>query len=161
MASRSWQPAYMLALFRPPVFEHPVLGPLRRKGGSWHGTIKLEGHSVPLNLPGDRTRPDPAALSLVDGLPRKLPAWRDSIAAALFDHLEPYAQADEEREFSSIKTPADIWPHARPAHVRIFDQAGSLVVELGYTVVWDEDHTLGARFINDSLVELNGSTGPL
>ena len=161
MASRSWQPAYMLALFHSPVFEHPVLGPLRRKGGRWHGSVNIEGLSVPLNLPGDRERPDPAAMLMLEGLSGKLTGWRDSIAAALFEHLEPYAQADEEGAFGSIRAPADVWSHARLVHVSTFEQAGNPVLELGYRVDWDEEHTLGARFINDGLVELNGSTGPL
>ena len=32
-----------------------------------------------------------------------------------------------------------------------------LTTELGYTTVWDEEHTLGARLQNNKLVELCGS----
>ena len=30
-------------------------------------------------------------------------------------------------------------------------------MEIGLSVDWDEEHTLGARFTGDELVELNGS----
>jgi hypothetical protein len=33
----------------------------------------------------------------------------------------------------------------------------TLVVELGYRVSWDEEHTLGARFHGDELIEPCGS----
>lgn len=152
----------MFALFRSPAFDHPALGTLRRKGGMWRGSIRPEGQAeIPLVLPGDGTGPDPASITMVQALASDLPAWRTSIAAALFEHLEPYAQADDAKAFAHVRTPADVWPHARPAHVQVFPQAGELVLELGYSVDWDEDHTLGARFSQGRLVELNGSTGPL
>jgi hypothetical protein len=43
----------------------------------------------------------------------------------------------------------------------VFEQSGVLTLELGYGVDWDEDHTLGARFQQGRLVELNGSTAPI
>ena len=39
--------------------------------------------------------------------------------------------------------------------------AGDLTLELGLRTAWDEEHTLGARFREGRLVELNGSVlGP-
>lgn len=151
----------MFALFRSPVFDHPALGTLHRKGGMWRGSIRPEGQAIPLILPGDGTGPDPASIAMVQTLASDLPAWRASIAAALFEHLEPYAEADEENAFAHVRIPADVLPHARLAHVQVFPQEGELVLELGYDVDWDEEHTLGARFGQGRLVELNGSTGPL
>lgn len=152
----------MFALFRSPAFEHPALGTLRRKAGMWRGSTRPEGRiDVPLILPGGVTQPDPASVALVQELASVLPEWRSSIAAALFGHLEPYAQADDDSAFAHVRLPEDVWPHVRLCHVSVFELSGMLTLELGYEVDWDEEHTLGARFQQGKLVELNGSTAPL
>ena len=47
-----------------------------------------------------------------------------------------------------------------PVFARVLSLGGQEMVELGYEVEWDEEHTLGARFNNGELVELNGSVLP-
>ncbi len=117
--------------------------------------------AVPLVLPGNGNEPDPAAIEIVRELDGRLSEWRAEIAAALFDHLEPYASASETGAFRHIRTPEDVWPLTKLSHVTVFPQSGALILELGYSVDWDEDHVLGARFQQGKLVELNGSTAPV
>jgi hypothetical protein len=151
----------MFSLFKSRTVLDPVLGELRRSGGAWRGRLSVGGApAVALVLPGDGNEPDPRAIEVVRELDARLPDWRAGIAAALLDHLEPYADADT-GSFGHIRTPEDVWPHARLCHVNVFEQSGVLTLELGYGVDWDEDHILGARFQQGRLVELNGSTGPL
>ena len=53
--------------------------------------------------------------------------------------------------------PDEVWPHVRPVRVLIERMGGRETVEIAYRVAWDEEHTLGARFQDWSLVEVNGS----
>ena len=153
---------FMFSLFKSRTVLDPVLGELRRSGGAWRGRLSVGGAAaVALVLPGDGNEPDPRAIEIVRELDASLPDWRAGIAAALLDHLEPYAAEADTGNFGHIKMPEDVWPHARLCHVNVFEQSGVLTLELGYGVDWDEDHTLGARFQQGRLVELNGSTGPL
>jgi hypothetical protein len=153
---------FMFSLFKSRTVLDPVLGELRRSGGAWRGRLSVGGAAaVALVLPGDGNEPDPRAIEIVRELDERLLDWRAGIATALLDHLEPYAAEADTGTFSHIKTPEDVWPHARLCHVNVFEQSGVLTLELGYGVDWDEDHTLGARFQQGRLVELNGSTGPL
>jgi len=62
-----------------------------------------------------------------------------------------------EESFPEIATPNGVWPHAKLIYVAVTPLDGSLTVELGYTVAWDEEHTLGARFRTRKFIELNGS----
>lgn len=152
----------MFSLFKSRTVLDPALGELRRSGGAWRGRLSVGGApAVALALPGDGNEPDPRAIEVVRELDARLPDWRAGIAAALLEHLEPYAAEADTGNFGHIKAPEDVWPHARLCHVNVFEQSGVLTLELGYGVDWDEDHTLGARFQQGRLVELNGSTGPL
>lgn len=152
----------MFSLFKSRTVLDPVLGELRRSGGAWRGEIGIAGQlAVPLALPGNGSEPDAAAIEIVRELDGRLSEWRAGIAAALFDHLEPYASASETGAFRHIRAPEDVWPLTKLSHVTVFRQSGMLTLELGYGVDWDEDHILGARFQQGKLVELNGSTGPV
>jgi len=152
----------MLSLFKTRSVVDPALGELRRSSGAWRGRISVGGApAVALVLPGNENEPDPRAIKIVRELENSLPDWRAGIAASLLDHLEPYAADAEAGNFSHIKTAEDVWHHARLCHVNVSEQSGVLTLELGYAVDWDEDHTIGARFQQGRLVELNGSTGPL
>ena len=152
----------MLSLFKTRSVVDPALGELRRTGGAWRGRISVGGApAVALVLPGNGSEPDPRTIEIVRELDERLLDWRASIATALLDHLEPYAAEADAGTFSHIKTPEDVWAHAKLCHVNVFEQSGVLTLELGYGVDWDEDHRLGARFQQGRLVELNGSTGPL
>lgn len=86
---------------------------------------------------------------------------RPEIARVFFAHLEPFARASETGAFSHINASDDVWPHAKLSYVVVIPQEGALTLELGYQAEWDEDHTLGARFRDGKLVELDGSTAPL
>jgi hypothetical protein len=101
------------------------------------------------------------------GLKAQLPAWRSTIETALFEHYEPYAQAiaagefpEASESFPNIAAPAGVWPHASLEFISISPLDGSLTTELGYTTAWDEEHTLGARFVGGTFTELCGSVLP-
>ena len=56
-----------------------------------------------------------------------------------------------------IDTPSSVWPHTTVEFVQVTPLGGSLTVEIGYRVAWDEEHTLGARLQGGRLLELCGS----
>jgi hypothetical protein len=154
----------MFGLFKASPFSDPQFGQLVRSKGLWRGSIALPGHApVPLLLAGNRQAPAPAALDTARQLPLAWPAWRADIEAALYEHYEPYRDAEPSAAQSpllAITTPDQIWPHTMLQYVAVSPLSGGLTVEFGYTVAWDEEHTLGARFQQGRLLELNGSVLP-
>lgn len=148
----------MFGLFDSPPFRDPVLGELRRARGKWRGTIDPGvGKPVPLVLSGSRTAPDAEAVGIARSLPTAYPSWRPAIARGLFQHFEPYGEAES---LPGMAAEADVWKHTTLAYVLVAPLAGALTVEIGLTVAWDEEHTLGARFRDGAFVELNGSVLP-
>jgi hypothetical protein len=84
------------------------------------------------------------------------------IQISLFEHYEPYKEAIDAGEDTGspcpiIVRPDAVWPHVTPAHVRVYPLDDVTTVEIGLNVAWDVEHTLGARFQNWHLIELNGS----
>jgi hypothetical protein len=157
----------MVGLFKSPLFVDHQLGELCRKSGFWRGTVSLGGVSVPLVVHGPRVSPDPQALEIARTVAPSYPDWRLLIAAALFEHYAPYAEAlaaaDLEQPVEPlprIARPEEVWPHASVAFVAVVPLAGRPGVEIGYRVAWDKDHALGARLRNGRLIELNGSVLP-
>ncbi len=156
-------------LRRAPPVSDPQLGQLRFSFGFttclWRGSIALlPGTSVPLAIVGTCDGPDPEALSTAKDLVAQFPLWQASIEKALFAHYEPYAKALASGELKRegdplpvIAKPSDVWPLISWIYVSVIPLAGDLVTELGLTVPWDEEHTLGVRFEAGKLVELNGS----
>ena len=147
-------------------FVDPQLGTLHRRRGAWRGTIALDGGAlVPLVVSGGHGAPDEEALRQARAFPAD---WRAQAAGALFEHLEPYAAAVAAGELEpptggmpKIATPADVGPHVTVEFVRTEKIDGAFVVEAGCRVAWDEEHTLGLRFRDGRLRELNGSVpGP-
>lgn len=157
----------MFALFRSPPFSDALLGELRRKGGIWRGTVGLGEARVPLAIHGPRSSPDPQALEIARAVPTSYPEWRELIAAAMFEHYAPYAEAVAAGESAPpgeglprVTKPEEVWPHTSVEFVAVIPLDGALGVEIGYRVAWDEEHTLGARLRNGRLIELNGSVLP-
>lgn len=137
-------------LGRAKSFDDPELGPFDRARGAWRGTVRLGSLGpIPLAVPGSRSEPDAAALTLA----RSIPAEYDRCRAAIDNGL------DEHR--STIlgdggPTPEhDVPPQPSTAAVIEFD--GALTIQLAYRVEWDDDHTLGACLRGGELIELNGS----
>lgn len=155
----------MLGFFKSTPFVDPQLGELNRLRGAWRGTLKVDiGVAVPLVLSGGRAAPDAEAMRIARSVPSDYPSWRPAIERELFDHYSPYAEAvaagDLDPPISGlppIDAPSSIWPHATLEFVRVAPLGGVLTVEIGYRVVWDEEHTLGARFRSGQLLELCGS----
>lgn len=139
----------MSLIFGATEFKDPTLGDFRRKGGTWRGSIAIDDDEIPLVLDGSRNEPDPAALEMARTLPARFTAWRPSIERALFEHYEPYADESP----CSFARPSDVWPHTNIQYIHV----GAATIEIGLSVAWDEEHTLGARCAGDALVELNGS----
>lgn len=159
----------MFGLFKSPPYLDAQLGELTRSRGRWRGTLALEGGaSVPLALAGSRSEPDAQAVAAARDVPKRLAEWRFSIEAALFEHYEPYADANtaDEPESSGQVMPAipaakQVWPHVSLVFISVTPLDGVLTVELGYSAAWDEEHTLGARFQAHRFVELCGSVLPV
>lgn len=158
----------MFSLFKSPVYTDPVLGSFSRSRGMWRGSVQWPGASpVPLALSGTRSEPDAHAVAAARQLVHLLPTWRTAIETALFEHYLPCAKADgssgsppTEEPLPRLTEPSQVWPHAELRFVGVSPLDGTLTVELGYSVAWDEEHTLGARFQQGRLIELNGSVLP-
>jgi hypothetical protein len=157
----------MFGLFKTPSFRDPALGELRRQGGMWRAEIALGDIRAPLALPGSRAAPDPQALDIARSIPTDYPDWRAGIAASLFEHYAPYAEAvatgapeAHAENPPRISQPDQVWQHAAVEFVAVITLDGEPGVEIGYRVAWDEEHTLGARLRNGRLLELNGSVLP-
>jgi hypothetical protein len=157
----------MFGLFQSPPFSDALLGELRRTGGIWRGTVGLGNVRVPLAIHGPRSSPDPQALEIARAVLSSYPEWRNLIAAAMFEHYAPYAEAVAAGELEPpaqglprITQPEEVWPHTSVEFVAVVPLDGTLSVEIGYRVAWDEEHTLGARLRNGQLIELNGSVLP-
>jgi hypothetical protein len=157
----------MFGIFKSPTFSDARLGEFRRTRGVWRGTIDLGEVGVPLALPGSRSAPDPQALEIARDVPSNYPESRRLIAAAMFEHYAPYAEAVAAGELEPpaqglprVTQPDEVWPHASVEFVAVITLDGELCVEIGYRVAWDEEHTLGARLRNGQLIELNGSVLP-
>lgn len=142
----------MSALFGSSPFVDPDLGEFRRARGLWRGTLSLDGDRVPLALSGPRAGPDVATVEVARGIESGYLSWRPAIETALFEHYEPYAE-----DSVAISGPADVWSHANIVFVSVTPLSGQPVVEIGYEVAWDEEHTLGARLRDGQLLELSGS----
>lgn len=155
----------MLRIFKSPAFRDPQLGEFGRSRGYWRGKLELGGRIVPLALVGGRSEPDAQALQLARTVPSSFTtAWRPPVAAALFEHYQPYAQAlaagealEPSTPIPSIGAPEDVWLHTVLAFVTVAPVDRELAIEFGFTTAWDEEHTLGVRFQNGELLELNGS----
>ena len=156
--------ARLFAYFLPGRYDDAVLGTLARGWGCWRGQITLrDGETVPLVLAGWRSVPDQTRLGLARELVARYEALWPSIERALYEHYVPYAEsvaAGEEpaaEPLPRLTRPDEVWTHVSTVRVLIERLAGRETVEIAYRAAWDEEHTLGARFQDWSLVELNGS----
>jgi hypothetical protein len=157
----------MLSFFKSPVYRDPQLGEFERARGHWRGTLELAGSMVPLILVGGRSEPDAHALQLARTVSAHFSTWRPIIVEALFEHYQPYSEAVATGEspepttaLPRIGAPADVWPHVVLTFVSVAPIDHVIGIEFGLTTAWDEEHTLGARFQNGKLLELNGSVLP-
>jgi hypothetical protein len=146
----------MFGLFKSPSFHDATLGALQRKGAYWRGTISVAEQTVPLLIAGSKDQPDTEALALAQALPAQYAVFKPAIAQALFEHYEPYGE-DEENDVPKLGDVSQVWPQVQLVHVLVDTVDKVMTVELGYTAAWDEEHTLGARFRDGKLLELNGS----
>jgi hypothetical protein len=153
----------MLGFFKSEPFKDSELGELRRSRGHWNGYLVLPPcGTFRLRIEGDRHAPNPAVLALAREVPAKFRSLVPSIEQAMFGHYEPYREAIESGEpldvhCPVIASPELVWPHVTPAHVIFWQNEDVPTVEIAFRVGWDIEHTIGARFKEWTLVELNGS----
>ncbi|MCX7045287.1 MAG: hypothetical protein NTX50_07390 [Candidatus Sumerlaeota bacterium] len=159
----------MFGLFKAATFQDDRLGSLTRSGGHWKGSVALGRHGkVELSLSGGRESPDSASVALARELPARYDSLLLQIQASLFEHYEPYRDADSAGElpersepFPKIERAEDVWPHVSPEYILIEPLRGSLkdgpTIEIAYRVDWDEEHTVGARIQDWQVWELCGS----
>jgi hypothetical protein len=160
----------MLRFFKSGPYQDVQLGTLERSWSYWEcdyalpplGTFKLK-------LCGGRKSPDASSLALACELPARLPSLLSQIEAKLFEHYGPYRDAvisgEEPGDASMavhIKEAADVWPYVAPVHVLIeplpgTPMPGTPTIQIAFSAVWDEEHTLGARIQGWRLIELCGS----
>jgi len=156
----------MFNFFKTADVVHPVLGTLKWRRGCWRGELALfGGHRLPLILAGSRKGPDEEALAQAIAVPGTLRDIQPQLGRALFEHYEPYAEAAQEghlnpdsEQFPDISGPAQALAQARPEAVVIVSIDGEIAAEVCYTVPWDEEHIVGARFRGSRWIELCGST---
>ncbi len=128
-------------------YTDPTLGQLAHRRGAWHGQVQLDAFgSIPLAVPGSRSAPDTEALDLARSAAREFASCRPMIERELADHRLAYEDGVEISD----------GPFA-PCFVAVVVLERRLVLEFGYRVPWDEEHTLGARVLGGELIELNGS----
>lgn len=154
----------MFGLSRAPQFRDSQLGELACSRGHWRGVIRIASKAVPLALAGTRTEPDARASTAAREVALRYESWRPSIEAALFEHYGPCAGALAAGELEPPSEPlpdiieaGQVWPHVSLVFVCVAPLRGVLTTELGYTAIWDEEHTLGVRFQNGTFVDLCGS----
>lgn len=157
----------MFNLFGSPPFKHPTLGEFKRSGGHWRGTLELPvARGVPLILPGSRQAPDSKALDEAGKIVAAFPGWKPAMAGALKEHyttlLEGSAESEDESGIPRLNLTSEesLWNHVKLIYVQVCSMDSTLVVEFGIEAAWEEEHTLGARFTAEGLVELNGSVLP-
>jgi hypothetical protein len=153
----------MFGLFKSEPFRDGQLGELRRSGAYWKGNLALARlGAFRLSLFGSREAPNPAALRLAKELPDRFKALMPKIQSGLFEHYAPYKEAVDAGEDTgspcpNITSPEAVWSHVTPAHVLIEPLEGVPTLEIAFTVAWDVEHTVGARFRDWQFIELNGS----
>lgn len=158
----------MLGFFGSDPYVDATLGPLRRRHGAWVGQCTLGSlGSVELRIAGGRKAPDDASLQMAIATAARFASLRDELAAALFEHYEPYRDSarseDTEDESQSVPTltgAADVWSHVAIEAVVVDASAREFQVEIRLAAAWDEEHTLGLRLGESGFVELCGSVGP-
>jgi hypothetical protein len=155
----------MFGLFGGKPFIDQELGTFHRSSGYWKGVIRLPRQErVPLLISGNAIAPEAELLALVRDLPSKLSALTQPIQHGLFEHYEPYRDswkrgemAERKDSFPDIQSEAGIWQHVSVAHVLVESVERVVTIEIGYTVGWDEEHTVGAQIRNGELINLCGS----
>jgi hypothetical protein len=156
----------MLGLIRSPTYSDAALGKFDRRRGRWRGTIDLASVQIPLAISGGRKEPDPLALAIAKGLSDMFKRERDRLGLALYEHYEPYADAVADGELTpssplpAIRSPSDVWHYLIVESASVTPLGRDLCAEVALRCAWDEEHTLGARFIGGAFVELNGSILP-
>ncbi len=91
---------------------------------------------------------------------------RERVSCALFEHYEPYAEAVAEGELTpssplpANRTPSETWEYVEVESASVTPLGRKLCAEVALRCAWDEEHTLGARFISGAFAELNGSIRP-
>ncbi len=125
-----------------------VLGRLEWTRKQWRGLVTIDGTDVRLALPGSKHEPDPTAVRLARSAAEQWAACAAEIRRELTEHRDTLAD-----EPATSNRPVDLGPD----YVAVVDLDRRPVLEFGFAVPWDDDHTLGARVVDSALVELSGS----
>jgi hypothetical protein len=125
----------------------------------------MQGAATDLFLAGSREGPDPAAIDLAHDLVKSYKSLQTQIETHLFEHYRAYDPAivggEHVDPYPKILTASAVWPEVTLVYVSIAPLRGSpaagSIIEIAYSVSWDEEHTVGARIQNGRLFELCGS----
>ena len=119
-----------------------------------------------LSVPGGRSGPDAAGLSLAEELVTRWPDLRQELALALYEHYPPYGEAfelgdmpGEDGSLPRLSDSDEVWQHVSDPAVSLRTIGGGYEFLIGLQTGWDEEHTVGATIRDWSLVELSGSIG--
>jgi hypothetical protein len=148
-------------------YDDPLLGSLTGTWGGWRGQIVLgSGLAVPLVLAANvvhSATPGERRLQLARELTVRYAELVPAVERALFEHYAPYGEAiaagDEppHPRVPLLTHPEQVRPFVSTVRVLIAPIGHVETVEIAYRAAWDDEHTLGARFQDWQLVELNGS----
>ncbi len=149
----------MFNIFASRTFQDPTIGLLVRSRGYWRGEILISGTiRVPLILSGARSKPEESALREAKNIPVLYDEWQPLIENALFDHYQPYGgEGAGDDSMPIITDPQHVWDRTTLLYIAVTPLGGVLTTEAGYSVGWDEEHTLGIRFQQGTFLELCGS----
>lgn len=165
----------MFGLFKSTVIEDGQLGPLKRSGKTWEGSISLSGgRPVPLVLDGTKQAPFPETIAAAVALDDKMAALLASIGPELLSHAEPYQDAMRDSDYAeevrahyeddaaidrilAISTPEQALAAATIEGVDIGPEGTAMTILIKLSVPWDVEHTVGAFFEDWRFAELNGS----
>ena len=156
----------MFGLFKSSSYFDPALSTFDRRRGRWRGTIDLNGVRIPLVVSGGGKQPDASALAIAKDLHAMFVRDRERLSSAFVEHYEPYAEAVAEGELASgsplpiIHASPDVWSYVEIESASVTPLGRNLCAEVALRCAWDQEHTLGARYVNGTFVELNGSILP-
>lgn len=123
---------------------------MHRARGAWRGTIRIGSPGpIPLAVPGSRSKPDAAAITLARSIPAEYDRCRAAIDTSLGEHRSTIPDGDGSTRARNAPP--------QPSSAAVIEFDGALTIQLAYRVDWDDEHTLGACLRGGELIELNGS----
>jgi len=150
----------LLDLFSRPDVVHPEFGRLHWRHRVWIGSVG----DIEFRLHGGKSGPTSHDVEQLTEALKNLPTLKKVTSQEVFEHYTAYRDADDtglvlgtDEPLPIISEPGAVWEHTFEHVLRIGPYRDPGEVELCFTVAWDIEHTLGALFKGEKLVELCAS----